>query len=480
MPSNFYIQPGDLSQGLNGLSALIEHQQQLKKQEEAANLQKQFREGTAQAFGGGALGGEGGLPGLEEMLAEKAQQEQMPSYGQGQGMFPAKQEQDHAGNIMYDFSMDSITNPATAAFSKKALDDIGITPDKYGEVNSFAEEVNNTPDAELPSVIKKRIAMVVDRGGDASHTAQLLAMSPEEARNHVAVADTIARREGIRKMMQSDPAQAQKMLLDWQEQKTKAAALKDKTQRDTDFDKKIREFQTWQDMPEGKEKEAYGMLIGASPKVRSIEDTLKIKGGEADIDVNTLARKQGVTLATQPEIEERIAKAKESGKGSGETVNLLKDMESSMPALYEVADRLNELSSKATYTMTGKAYNTVARELGFNVPEGATARASYISVIDNEVLPLLRQTFGAAFTEREGSSLKATLGDPDKSPAEKQAQLDSFIKAKERQIRSLQRKTGAQVNPDKNNASQHDEALDWAKSNPSDPRAIRILKLHGM
>ena len=55
------------------------------------------------------------------------------------------------------------------------------------------------------------------------------------------------------------------------------------------------------------------------------------------------------------------------------------------------------------------------------------------------MLPLLRQTFGAAFTEREGQSLKNTLGDPDKSPEEKDAVLRSFISQKLAQVESLQR-----------------------------------------
>ena len=54
---------------------------------------------------------------------------------------------------------------------------------------------------------------------------------------------------------------------------------------------------------------------------------------------------------------------------------------------------------------------------------------------------MLRQTFGAAFTVKEGESLKATLGDPNKSPAEKQTALDSFITAAQGKIESRARRT---------------------------------------
>ena len=73
--------------------------------------------------------------------------------------------------------------------------------------------------------------------------------------------------------------------------------------------------------------------------------------------------------------------------------------------------------------------------------EGALARAEYIAKVDNEILPLLRETFGAQFTQKEGESLKVTLGDPDKSPEEKDAVLRSFIKTKREQVKTLQRRT---------------------------------------
>ena len=76
------------------------------------------------------------------------------------------------------------------------------------------------------------------------------------------------------------------------------------------------------------------------------------------------------------------------------------------------------------------------------MPEGARARADYEATIANNILPLLRQTFGAQFTEKEGESLKTTLGDPNKSPSEKNAVLDAFIESKLNNITSTAAKTG--------------------------------------
>jgi len=85
------------------------------------------------------------------------------------------------------------------------------------------------------------------------------------------------------------------------------------------------------------------------------------------------------------------------------------------------------------------------KESGFGSTEGANARAKFIAIINNQVLPLLKSTFGAAFTEREGDTLKATMGDPNASPEQKMIQLEAFIDQKVRDIQSKQREVGEDV-----------------------------------
>ena len=119
----------------------------------------------------------------------------------------------------------------------------------------------------------------------------------------------------------------------------------------------------------------------------------------------------------------------------------LSDYQSSLPHLKTIASDLSKLGKKATYTLSGQAGDAFRRQTGQEVGEGAIAREAYISKVNNEVLPMLRQTFGAAFTVKEGESLKATLGDPNKSPAEKQTALDSFITAAQGKIESRARRT---------------------------------------
>jgi hypothetical protein len=126
-----------------------------------------------------------------------------------------------------------------------------------------------------------------------------------------------------------------------------------------------------------------------------------------------------------------------TGTAAGEVAVLADSVSSKMPGLRSVVDTLSSLADTATYTQSGQAMDSVKRELGLPVGQGAIDRASYIAIVDNQVLPLLRDTFGAAFTEREGATLRATLGDANKSPAEKKAILNAFIAQKERDVAAM-------------------------------------------
>lgn len=147
-----------------------------------------------------------------------------------------------------------------------------------------------------------------------------------------------------------------------------------------------------------------------------------------------------------PELQGGIAGAKalagQTGKATGEAAANLMDMESQLPHLEKLVNELNALGKKATYTKVGQAADFARRQTGMGVGEGAVARKEYITRVDNEVLPLLRQTFGAQFTQKEGESLKATLGDPDASPEEKDAVLRSFIQTKAAQVETTKRRLG--------------------------------------
>jgi len=150
-------------------------------------------------------------------------------------------------------------------------------------------------------------------------------------------------------------------------------------------------------------------------------------------------------LVYKPQIESAVTKARIAAQNQGEVFNELSQAKAALPSLNTAVDELRELSSIATSTLGGKLFNAAVKETGFGATEGATARAKFIAIINNQVLPLLKPTFGAAFTVQEGESLKATMGDPDASPAEKMAQLDAFIAQKMRDIETKQSQLGIEA-----------------------------------
>lgn len=165
---------------------------------------------------------------------------------------------------------------------------------------------------------------------------------------------------------------------------------------------------------------------------------------------------QEVRAETEPEIQKEVAISKVTGKLLGEDIDLLENMEASLPQLRDVTKELLTLVNDATFTTTGKVWNTIAKEAGYST-KGGTARARMESIADNEILPLLKQTFGSAFTEGEGARLRKTLIDPDSTPDAKMASLEAFINSKERQIRTLRKKTGQEEAPQEQAAQEYPE-----------------------
>ena len=145
-----------------------------------------------------------------------------------------------------------------------------------------------------------------------------------------------------------------------------------------------------------------------------------------------------------PAVRKRQAAATAEGTAEGAAMVSYKDAAARMPRLLALAGELSALGKKATYTKAGQARDYLARQAGMDVGEGAVARPEDQSKVDNEILPLLRATFGAQFTEKEGQSLKATLGDPDKSPEEKDAVLRSFITTKMEDLKTMGRRVGVE------------------------------------
>lgn len=148
-----------------------------------------------------------------------------------------------------------------------------------------------------------------------------------------------------------------------------------------------------------------------------------------------------------PEFKGQQAFQTALGKQQAETQESITSQTSKLPRLEKTVSELSDLGKKATYTKGGQLVNELRRQAGLEPTEGAIARAEYIAKVDNQILPLLKDTFGAQFTEREGQTLRSTLGNPDLSPKEKDAVLKSFIEQKRRDIKNLQSKYQISTQP---------------------------------
>jgi hypothetical protein len=163
----------------------------------------------------------------------------------------------------------------------------------------------------------------------------------------------------------------------------------------------------------------------------------------ATIEGATSGAREGEKLKQQrkhkPAITALVKLAEKEATERGETITALQRSKAALPGLTDAVDQLKELSSLATSTFGGKVFDFAVKQTGFGSTQGATSRAKFIAIVNNQVLPLLKETFGAAFTATEGESLKATMGDPDAAPEEKMAQLDAFIAQKLRDIETKER-----------------------------------------
>ncbi len=156
-----------------------------------------------------------------------------------------------------------------------------------------------------------------------------------------------------------------------------------------------------------------------------------------------LSKSAPLIAQAKSSIASAVKIAEIEAKDRGEALTGLNRARASLPGLTEVIGKLKELAPIATSTLSGRAFDVIAKEIGFGATKGKVARTKFGAMINNQVLPLLRDTFGAAFTAQEGESLRATMGDINATPEEKMATLDAFIEQKQREIETKE----LQLNP---------------------------------
>lgn len=179
--------------------------------------------------------------------------------------------------------------------------------------------------------------------------------------------------------------------------------------------------------------------------------------GVAQSQATIAGAKEEAKLEQELDFRSRIAEdvelAKVRAKARGENLNAVQEAEAQLPGVRDVVGKLKVLADEATFTLPGRAFNTVAKQFGIST-DGSTALSSMIAIIDNQVLPLLKPTFGAAFTVQEGESLKKALADPNSTPESRKAQLDAFIAQFERNIDSKRRLSEIRGQPEIQSSNQ--------------------------
>lgn len=151
-------------------------------------------------------------------------------------------------------------------------------------------------------------------------------------------------------------------------------------------------------------------------------------------------------LRHKPEITKAVKLAEKEATERGEVLTALNRSKAALPGLKSAVNELKELAPIATSTLGGKVFDQAVKQSGFGSTKGANARAKFVAIVNNQVLPLLKETFGAAFTAQEGEALKATMGDPDASPQEKMVQLEAFMAQKVRDIETREQQLSSMNN----------------------------------
>jgi len=183
---------------------------------------------------------------------------------------------------------------------------------------------------------------------------------------------------------------------------------------------------------------AYAPLMGYGDALGSIKGDVKTDETQAQKDVE---------LTMNPVIAQQTKAAEQVGTNMGEKRVALDNQSAMLPQLESMVEKLNKVGANSTYTLAGQARDAIMRQTDQPASQGAVNRAELISTVDNQILPLLRDTFGAAFTAAEGDRLRATLSDADQSPAEREAVLKSFIEQKRQSIDTLKRQTAGYPQP---------------------------------
>ncbi len=366
-----------------------------------------------------------------QMFQQQLAQQQADQELLGQERQRKQQTQQLSGQIFSGQEVDANlkklfqTNPEAA---EGVLNSIGLIDQRKREqASNFAFDLINTPPAQRPDKIKARANSLQSQGRSADDTLSLLNITADQQDN------------ALRTIQQAALSTKERADL---ERKRKGSV----SASDRGFENLISGFSP-EDQVKARRRKAGLDARAVGSAVQTIAEqgtTPTIASVESALSEAKEVGKSKAQLKFKPRIASAVKVAEKEATERGEALTDLARMEASLPGVQEVVDELLVLSDIATSTLGGRAFDIAAKESGFGSTKGADARAKMIAIVDNQVLPLLKETFGAAFTVQEGENLKASLVDPDASPTQKREQLNAFIAQKERNLRTKQTQLGQQ------------------------------------
>lgn len=333
---------------------------------------------------------------------------------------------------------------------RQMLADAGFdTEDKMAEFMDTVSPLVNLPPEQAAQALLERADTIAARGGnpeDSLALAQNFMVQPEQAVRQINTITELMQNERARELIARDPS----MLKVLEETGLQGLGGASALGTEAKFFKSLTK-----DLTDEEKDIARRVELGLAPRAGTITGTERIVEDPdlADkvitFEADKAGSKEKSKLKQQLEIGPMIARANAQaaveGKDRGDDIVRLNFLDSNAPNIEATVNKLNELNKIATYTTGGLIADGVFRQMGWTVPKGATARAQAQSLIATTILPLLKPTFGAAFTEQEGDKLLATWGDPDASPEEKEMALQGMMYSVKLQGETLRRKLGKKL-----------------------------------
>ena len=155
-----------------------------------------------------------------------------------------------------------------------------------------------------------------------------------------------------------------------------------------------------------------------------------------DYKMAQIAAQNQAKSTEQSEYEKALGR--EQAKKESEAAENLQKQESLYEKSSQMADELVKLADEATYSLFGRGLDALAYLFGAST-KGSVAREKYKQTIANQLIPQLKQMLGGQFTEKDREALMDTLGNPNSTPAEKKAAIQSFMETRLRELQAAQK-----------------------------------------